>query len=92
MIAFSNKEIREMEFYAKDLENKKGYFRILHTHKDGTQEICRVTSSEDSDGLRIWTLGGYTTTRGSSHLAVVAGKVLPNVKVVFHKNRKKLPR
>lgn len=91
-VSFSNEEIEKMEFYAADLANKKGYFRVLHKYKDGTKEICRVKSGEDSDGLKIWTIGGYTTKRGSTYIAVVAGKVLPGVEIVFHGRRKKLPR
>ena len=78
-----------MEYNAFDLENKKGYFRVEHTNKDGSKEICRVESSVSSDGDKIWSLGAYTTKGGSTYLAVVGAKVLPGIKIIHHGNKKK---
>lgn len=81
MLSLSNKQLEGLP-YAVDLAGKRGYFYVEHTHEDGSKETCRVTSGTDEDGLRVWTLGAYTTKTGTTHLAVVAGKVLKNIKVV----------
>lgn len=87
-VSFSHDELRKLPHNAFDLENKKGYFRVEHLHEDGTVEICRVESSQGEDGYKIWSLGAYTTKRGSTHLAVVGAKVLPGIKVLHHGNKK----
>jgi len=87
-LSYSHEELRKFQYNAFDLENKKGYFRIEHQNEDGTTEICRVESSEDQDGYKIWSLGAYTTKSGAMYLAVVGAKVLPHVKIVKHGNCK----
>lgn len=87
-VSYSNEQIKAMPHYAQDLANSKGYFRIEHTNEDGSTEICRVESSVGPEGYRIWTLGAYTTKAKQTYLAVVAGKVLPGIKIVKHKNSK----
>jgi hypothetical protein len=88
-ISFSKDELKAMEYNAFDLENKRGYFRVEHTSNDGKKEICRVESSADQDGYKIWSIGAYTTKKGSVHLAVVGAKVLPGIKIIHHGNKKK---
>ena len=89
-VSYSTEEIKKMEYNAFDLGNKRGYFRIEHTNEDGTKEICRVESGTDQDGYRIWSIGGYTTKKGTVYLAVVAAKVLPGIKVIHHRNKKRI--
>ena len=88
-VSFSNDQIKAMPLYAQDLANSNGYFRIEHTNEDGSTEICRVTSSVCPEGYRLWVLGAYTTKADTTHLAVVSGKVLPNIKIVKRKGSKK---
>lgn len=80
MIGFSNAELKNLP-YAVDLIGDKDYFEVIHTHEDGSTEICKVTSGTDSDGYKLWSIGAYTTNKGNTYMAVLAGKVLKNVTV-----------
>ena len=88
--AFSSEELGVSQFRAEQLACKGGYFRVQHTHKNGRVELCRVTPPLDQDGQPDWTLVSYSVESGSSHLAVVAGSVLPRVRVVLHGRQKNL--
>ena len=81
MFSIGNDELRKLKHYAVDLADDNGEFEIVHTNKDGSLEVCKVSSGTDDKGRKLWSIGAYTTKDGSSYLAVVGGKVLADIRL-----------
>lgn len=85
MFAIGQDELRKLPYHAVDLQDENGEFEIIHTHEDGSQEVCKVSSGTDSEGNKLWTIGGYSTMNGKTYLAVVGGKVLKSITLHTYK-------
>lgn len=73
MFAIGNEELKDL------VSAPENPFKVIHTHKDGTTEVCTVNKCTDNKGAESWAVGGYTTKDGTTYLAVVAGKILKDV-------------